>query len=1263
MKKYILLLPLIFCCLSIFCQSNHTVTFSGSSSDFNTAEKYTAAANSTDYYITFDATYLYLGAFRTSGTFGTTDNFAIYIDTDPNSTPTSGTGTTSGQSYNGVSGSLPFTANYDVHAELSYQEARSFGASWASTIAGLTYNTSTTCREVRIPFSSIGTPNSLYLTMWMGYGTGFFSNVPGSNISASGNPTITEYFGGFGVSTADCIPKNTTNTAITDLIANGVPASGAVYGRVNVTTGTITNSNNFTIAPGGSITVSGGTFAISGQTITMGSATTAAGKGTLINTSGAGAITTTSASIFNFGGEGTITGNNLSINGTIKIRQKFTPLASGGLTFASGSSLEINSGGFVSTNAPTYGSGSTLIYNSLTTYNRSLEWSATTGAGYPYNVLVGNGNSTTLDMNNGANLYRKMAGNLTISSGATFDINGITGQNGTTGICIEVVGDISNSGTINFSAASKRLKCTNFTNNGTTNLSVTSGGDLELTGNFINNATFSSNTRAVFFTGAGTTQDVSGSATPPFKIDYVVVNKSSGFVRLLTDLLSEAPNTGNAITLTNTTDILDLNGHTFTMGKAATSSTISGNGFIRGSSSSNLTILGTGAFGTINFDQTTDGTTNVLNDMTVNRTATGTLSLGSKLVIINSYTPTAGVLTTGGFLHLRSSSSKTARIGQGSSSGGYITGNVTVERYIPNNANRAWRLLSVPASGQTFHTAWQENQAAGSTTPASYGTQITSSSASWSANGFDFQSNGNSLLTYVPSAGGSGSFAGVSNTANNIATTSGYMLFVRGDRTALPSNSTISATTLRTTGSLYEGTQTATTVPSTEFALIGNPFASQIDLTLLTRGADIDNIFYVWDPLLTGNYGLGGFQTFNSNGAGSYTVTPGGGSYTSPPYKTIESGQAFFVHASGGATNTIAFSEAAKSTGSGMVFGPTVLGEQLVTNLYSVNGAIRSLADGTLNLYDNSYSNAVDNQDALKLSNLNLNLGMLRNAKNLVVEKRQIIGATDSIFFNLSGAAQQQYQLEFVASGLNHPGLLGKLVDSYLGTSTAVNLDGTTTVDFTITADPASSIASRFMLVFYPAAPLPVTFTSIKAYQTTAPGGQGSNAAVEWKVANEINIQKYEVERSTDGTNFIKLATQAATGNGGSDVTYNWIDINPVTGDNFYRVRSSGISGDIKYSSIVKVKVGKGNPVITVYPNPVINKTMSIQFSDMAKGNYQLRLINTIGQTVFTQQLTHTGANGSQTVGLGTKLAAGSYRLEIIKPDNSRIVQAITIKE
>jgi len=75
-------------------------------------------------------------------------------------------------------------------------------------------------------------------------------------------------------------------------------------------------------------------------------------------------------------------------------------------------SLQMNSGAFVSTNAPTYGSGSTLIYSTTGTYGRNLEWSATSGAGYPNNVQVQNG--TTVDLSANGFADRAIAGNLNL---------------------------------------------------------------------------------------------------------------------------------------------------------------------------------------------------------------------------------------------------------------------------------------------------------------------------------------------------------------------------------------------------------------------------------------------------------------------------------------------------------------------------------------------------------------------------------------------------------------------------------------------------------------------------------------------------------------------------------------------------------------------------------------------------------------------------------------------------------------------------------
>jgi hypothetical protein len=260
-----------------------------------------------------------------------------------------------------------------------------------------------------------------------------------------------------------------------------------------------------------------------------------------------------------------------------------------------------------------------------------------------------------------------------------------------------------------------------------------------------------------------------------------------------------------------------------------------------------------------------------------------------------------------------------------------------------------------------------------------------------------------------------------------------------------------------------------------------------------------------------------------------------------------------------------------------------------------------------------------------------------------------MINANDTVFLKITSPGIKNYRLVIGSIDFNQPGITAFLQDNYLATVTPIVLDGSyNNFDFSVTAIAASAAPDRFRIVFgIPSAPLPISFTSIKAYQ------QGVNVAVEWKVAAELNVKQYEIEKSTDGINFDKSGTQQAKANNGSDMNYNWIDINPASGNNFYRIRSIENSGLVKYSSIAKVNIGKLNPSITVYPNPVTGKQFNMLFTNMDKGMYSIRLINALSQVVYINRYIHVG--GSATMGFNiSNVAGGSYMMEIISPDNSK---------
>ncbi|MFZ4771712.1 MAG: IPT/TIG domain-containing protein, partial [Ferruginibacter sp.] len=508
----------------------------------------------------------------------------------------------------------------------------------------------------------------------------------------------------------------------------------------------------------------------------------------------------------------------------------------------------------------------------------------------------------------------------------------------------------------------------------------------------------------------------------------------------------------------------------------------------------------------------------------------GTVPVSSEDILINTGNPKmdvdvtiAGTLTINGTGSLTINPLKTLTIpgmanfggklvavksdNTGSGSIGVITGiltgatNVTVERYIPDNTFRSWRLLSVPTYGsaQTINGAWQEGNIPLENNTPGYGTQITSPSGT----GFDDVSPNPSMYKYNGTA-----LEAITNTGDAIATNQGYFLYVRGDRSIGMSSSTTgsTATTLRTNGTLYQGSQTSETILANNYGLVGNPYASAINFASLTRTGGVTNAFYIWDAKKQSGNSLGMYQTFSSTN--SFVPIISDGSYPAGQVNTaIQSGQAFFVYADG-AEGSVQIPDSSKAASSGTLGYKNV--SELVkidSRLYSVVGANTTMADANVVVFDAAYSNAVDGDDAIKFSNNGENLGILKAGKILAIEGHQPVTAADTIFFKMWNMQAHAYQLELIPQNLGSQNLVARLEDSYLNTSTVVSLADTNRINFAVDATPASYVSNRFRIVFTPAVIVPVNFISLAASRKT------TNVLVNWKVGNELNIHHYEVER------------------------------------------------------------------------------------------------------------------------------------------------------
>ena len=364
----------------------------------------------------------------------------------------------------------------------------------------------------------------------------------------------------------------------------------------------------------------------------------------------------------------------------------------------------------------------------------------------------------------------------------------------------------------------------------------------------------------------------------------------------------------------------------------------------------------------------------------------------------------------------------------------------------------------------------------------------------------------------------------------------------------------------------------------------------------------------------------------------------------------IQSGQAFFVQSSG-SSGTVSFTESAKAGGSSLITTPNPVNQvshTLRTSLYTVNtdGTTGSIVDGVLNQFDDAYSNTVDAMDARKSINTGENLSIKQAGKLLVIERRQTITKQDTIFLNLTNERAQPYRFHFDADNLD-PLVQGFLVDNYTNSRTPLNMTGSTEVNFTVTNIAASYAANRFMIVFAPQKALPVTFTSLKAYQ------QDKHINVEWRVDNEVNMKQYEVEKSINGTDFTTMTTKPPTANNGGSAIYVAIDASPVEGYNYYRIKSMDINGKTSYTNVVKVLMGSMKQDITIYPNPITDGMIHLQLMNEPEGKYNIRLLNKLGQLILQKQITHAGGNATEFIKWDYNLAHGMYQLEVTRPDGS----------
>lgn len=169
--------------------------------------------------------------------------------------------------------------------------------------------------------------------------------------------------------------------------------------------------------------------------------------------------------------------------------------------------------------------------------------------------------------------------------------------------------------------------------------------------------------------------------------------------------------------------------------------------------------------------------------------------------------------------------------------------------------------------------------------------------------------------------------------------------------------------------------------------------------------------------------------------------------------------------------------------------------------------------------------------------------------------------------------------------------------------------------DYTITANPVISetIQDNSACVVLPLKKLLLTTLVQNANKTIT---------INWQTNNEENNNYFEIEKSTDGINFVKIGLLNSAGNTFGNTNYSFVEVDFNKNIAFfYRIKQTDINGNYNFSNIEKLKISNIN--IIIYPNPAKN----IIYVESNKQIKAYEIVDVNGKTCLKNNFTNNKIN------------------------------------
>jgi hypothetical protein len=157
----------------------------------------------------------------------------------------------------------------------------------------------------------------------------------------------------------------------------------------------------------------------------------------------------------------------------------------------------------------------------------------------------------------------------------------------------------------------------------------------------------------------------------------------------------------------------------------------------------------------------------------------------------------------------------------------------------------------------------------------------------------------------------------------------------------------------------------------------------------------------------------------------------------------------------------------------------------------------------------------------------------------------------------------------------------------------------------------------------------------------------GSVVDLQWTTSEEVNNTGFDIERSSNGSNFQSIGHVQGSLTTNAQHTYNFTDGQPGADVNYYRLKQIDIDGKFSYSKVIVLRNNLANGTVKVFPTSFADN-LNISVNTRTADQLEIKITDASGKiTNRFSQYTGAGINSFNINSGLSHLTPGVYVLTI----------------